>query len=85
MSLENNLRMIMAKKRINSVSDLITITGLSRNALNKLWHDENMESIKLGTLMEICDSLDVKLSELVEYIPNKSKWIHTHSRGKIIG
>lgn len=71
MSLENNLRIIMARKRINSVSDLMTITGVSRNSLNKLWHDENMESIKLGTLMEICDSLDIKLSELVEYIPNK--------------
>lgn len=67
--LENNIRLIMAKRRINSISDLITITGLSRNALNKLWHNENLESVKLGTLLEICNKLDIKLSELIEYTP----------------
>lgn len=71
MVLENNLRIIMAKQRIDNVSELINITGLSRNALNKLWHNENMESVKLGTLLEICDKLEIKLSDLIEYIPNK--------------
>jgi putative transcriptional regulator len=69
MLIENNLRIIMAKKRIDNISDLITITGLSRNALNKLWHNENMDSVKLGTLMIICDKLGIKLSELIEYMP----------------
>ncbi|RVT56442.1 helix-turn-helix domain-containing protein [Niallia taxi] len=69
MELENNIRLIMAKRRINSISDLITITGLSRNALNKLWHNENLESVKLGTLIEICNKLDIKLSELIEFTP----------------
>lgn len=69
MPLKNNLRIIMAEQRIDNVSDLITITGLSRNALNKLWHNENLESMKLETLMIVCDKLDVKLSDLIEYIP----------------
>lgn len=67
----NNLRLIMAQKRIDNVAELMKITGLSRNALNKLWHDEDLESVKIGTLKIICDSLGVKLSELVEYIPDK--------------
>lgn len=71
MPLENHLRIVMAKQRIDNVSELINITGLSRNALNKLWHDEELESVKLGTLMIVCDKLDIKLSELVEYIPDK--------------
>lgn len=71
MGLENNLRIVMAKQRIDSVSELMKITGLSRNALNKLWHNENMESVKLGTLMIICDSLGIKLSDLIEYTPEK--------------
>lgn len=70
--LENNLRIIMAKKQIYTLSDLINATGLSRNALNKLWRtDENTESVKLSTLIIICDALNVKLSELIEYIPDK--------------
>ena len=70
MNIENNLRLIMAKNKINSITELIEITGLSRNALNKLWHDDNVESIKLGTLLTICDKLNVSLDELIAYKPN---------------
>jgi len=69
--LVNNIRIIMGKKRIDNIVDLMKITGLSRNALNKLWHDSEMDTIKLGTLMQICDTLDIKLSDLVEYEPEE--------------
>jgi putative transcriptional regulator len=71
-SIENNLRFIMAKQRIDNISELISLTGLSRNALNKLWHNEDLETVKLGTLLVICDKLDVKLSDLIEYNPDKN-------------
>ncbi|WP_409276397.1 helix-turn-helix domain-containing protein (plasmid) [Neobacillus sp. SCS-31] len=71
MPLENSLRIVMAKKRIDNISELINVTGLSRNALNKLWHNENLESVKLGTLMTICDKLGIPLSELIQYDPEK--------------
>jgi putative transcriptional regulator len=61
----------MAKKRIDNLSVLIKLTGLSRNALKKLWHNEDVETVKIGTLIKICDSLDITLSELLEYTPNK--------------
>lgn len=73
MMLENNLRIIMAKKMINSVSELITITGISRNALNKLWHNKDVETIKLETLIGICDKLDVSLDELIKYNPEQKE------------
>lgn len=69
MPLENSLRIVMAKKRIDNVTQLMDITGLSRNSLNKLWHNEDLESIKIGTLIIICDKLNIKLSDLIEYIP----------------
>ena len=65
--IKNNLRILMAERRINSLTELMKITGLSRNALNKLWHDEELETVKLETLMKICDSLHIKLSDLLEY------------------
>lgn len=71
MPLKSNLRIIMAQQQIDSISELIQTTGLSRNALNKLWHNENLESVKLGTLVIVCDSLNVKLSDLIEYTPPK--------------
>ncbi|WP_265176843.1 helix-turn-helix domain-containing protein, partial [Bacillus mycoides] len=39
--------MIMAKKNIDNISDLVRITGVSRNSINKLWHNENVSSLKL--------------------------------------
>jgi len=70
MEIKNNLRVVMAEKRIDSVADLMQLTGLSRNALNKLWHNEEVDTVKLGTLIQICESLDIKLSDLVEYVPS---------------
>ncbi|HDR8043307.1 TPA: helix-turn-helix transcriptional regulator [Bacillus cereus] len=69
MKLANNIRMIMAQKKIDNIAELIRITGVSRNSINKLWHNENVSSLRLDTLITICEKLDVKLSDLIEYVP----------------
>ncbi|PFS66417.1 helix-turn-helix domain-containing protein [Bacillus thuringiensis] len=69
MKLANNIRMIMAQKKIDNIAELIRITGVSRNSINKLWHNENVSSLRLDTLITICEKLDVKLSDLIEYDP----------------
>ncbi|AIM34285.1 hypothetical protein DF16_pBMB7921orf00002 (plasmid) [Bacillus thuringiensis serovar kurstaki str. YBT-1520] len=61
--------MIMAQKNIDNIAELIRITGVSRNSINKLWHNESVSSLRLDTLIAICEKLDVKLSDLIEYIP----------------
>ncbi|MBD2822838.1 helix-turn-helix transcriptional regulator [Xenorhabdus sp. 42] len=73
MKVVSNIRMIMAKKNIDNISDLVRITGVSRNSINKLWHNENVSSLKLDTLITICEKLDVELSDLIEYIPDDSE------------
>ncbi|MGM2776503.1 helix-turn-helix domain-containing protein, partial [Bacillus cereus group sp. Bce015] len=60
---------IMAQKNIDNIAELIRITGVSRNSINKLWHNESVSSLRLDTLIAICEKLDVKLSDLIEYIP----------------
>ncbi|PER92564.1 helix-turn-helix domain-containing protein [Bacillus cereus] len=70
MNLANNIRMIMAQKKIDNIAELIRITGVSRNSINKLWHNENVSSLRLDTLITICNELDIKLSDLIEYIPD---------------
>jgi len=73
MVLKNNLRILMAEKRIDNITGLMEITGLSRNALSKLWHNQDIETVKLDTLVQICRPLKVKLSDLVEYFPDETK------------
>lgn len=61
----------MAQHKISSITELMERTNLSRNALNKLWHDEDLDTVKVGTLMKICDAFQISLSELLDYTPKK--------------
>jgi len=68
MCIKSRLRFVMAEKRIDSISELQRITGLSRNALSKLYHENGLEGVTLGTLHRICQTLDnVTLPDLVEF------------------
>lgn len=69
MAMKNNLRLIMAQHKISSITELMERTNLSRNALNKLWHDEDLDTVKVGTLLKICDAFQISLSELLDYTP----------------
>lgn len=69
MKVVNNIRMIMAQKNIDNITELMKITGVSRNSINKLWHNENVSSLRLDTLLMICETLDLKLSDLVKFVP----------------
>lgn len=81
--IKNNLRIIMAEKMIDSITELMQATGLSRNALNKLWHNQDIETVKLGTLIKICHTLNVPLSKLIEYYPiNENDTIFSNNPNK---
>ncbi len=68
MSIKSRLRFVMAEKKIDSISQLQRLTGLSRNALNKLFHEECLEGMTLGTLHRICQTLEgVHLEDLVVF------------------
>ncbi|MDR3364734.1 MAG: helix-turn-helix transcriptional regulator [Clostridiales Family XIII bacterium] len=60
----------MADNRIDDITDLMRISGVSRNSINKLYRGDKVATVKIETLMRLCDALDCKLSDLVEYIPD---------------
>lgn len=63
----NYLRHRMADKNIDDITELMKISGVSRNSINKLFRGTNLETLKLGTLIKLCDALECNLSDLVEY------------------
>lgn len=65
--LKSNLRVLMAEHRIDDITELMNRSGLSRNSINKLYRETNIESIKLETLFKLCDTFQCKLSDLIEY------------------
>lgn len=68
--LKSKLRYLMADKNINSISELIRDTKVSRETINKLYHSENMDTLKLQMLIKLCDYFSCNLSELIEYTPD---------------
>lgn len=64
-----NLRRLMADHKIDDITELMRISGISRNSINKLYREVDIETIKLETLMKLCDAFGCKFSDLVEYVP----------------
>ncbi|GIQ71557.1 XRE family transcriptional regulator [Xylanibacillus composti] len=62
-----NLRRLMADRRIDDITELMRLSGLSRNSINKLYREENIETTKLETLIRLCDTFQCNLSDLIEY------------------
>ncbi|WP_431085583.1 helix-turn-helix domain-containing protein [Paenibacillus sp. 8b26] len=69
--LKCNIRTLMAEHRIDDITELMSLSGLSRNSINKLYRETNIETTKLETLFKLCDAFDCKLSDLIEYVPDK--------------
>ena len=57
----------MADKNIDDIKELMEISGVSRNTINKLYRNTKIESLNVSTLIRLCDALDCNLSELLEY------------------
>jgi putative transcriptional regulator len=68
--LRNNLRILMAHRKIDNVSQLATIAGITARPLHNLYKENNVGSVKLETLLKICDGLHCSLNDLIEYTPD---------------
>ncbi|WP_278335872.1 helix-turn-helix domain-containing protein [Petroclostridium xylanilyticum] len=67
-----NIRILMAKHKIDDIQELINRSGLSRNAINRLYKgtDAEIEATSLKTLITLCKVFNCKLSDLLEYTPD---------------
>ncbi|MBP2651646.1 MAG: transcriptional regulator [Firmicutes bacterium] len=68
-----NLRRIMADHKIDDITELMKLSGISRNSINKLYRETNIETTKLETLFKLCNTFNCNLSDLLEYIPYAEK------------
>lgn len=63
----NSLSMILGA-RLLTIGDVVKNTNLSRGTVSAIYH-RRADNVQLGTLKQICDYLNVPLSELIEYVP----------------
>ena len=71
-----NIRILMAKNKIDGVQELMNRSGLSRNAINRLYKgsDTEIKSTSLKTLITLCNVFNCKLSDLLEYVPDSEDY-----------
>lgn len=68
--MNNNFSTILGHKLL-TVTDVYKGTGISRSTLGNLYY-QRTNSIKIKTLIKICDYLQISLSELIEYEPSEN-------------
>ena len=63
----NNLWKMLIDKNMTK-TELTNIAGTTTNAMAKLGRNED---VRVNTLEKLCTSLDCKLDDIVEFIPDK--------------
>ena len=71
MGIEMKIRFLMAEHKIDGVGELMQRSGLSRNAINRLYKgtDEEIKATSMKTLITLCEVFNCNLSDLIEYTP----------------
>lgn len=65
-----HLSRILGEKRM-SQKELSEKTGIRRATINEMYH-ELAERINLDYLSKMCEVLNVKIEDILEYIPDKN-------------
>ena len=66
--IKNRLSIILGEQRM-SVSELSKLTGISQNALNKIYHNKT-KGIDFDTLNKLCNALERNSQDIFEFIPD---------------
>ena len=66
--INNKLSTILGEKRMR-VSELSKLTGISQNALNKIYHNKT-KGVDFDTLNRLCNILERNTQEIFEFIPD---------------
>lgn len=70
---KSKLRHLMADKKIDSIKNLVELTGVSRPPLDKLYKEKDLETLSLDVLARICKYFNCKIEDLIEYIPDNTQ------------
>lgn len=69
--IQNNLSVVMAKKRFHSLTELSDQTGLSRTTLTAMYYEKG-KGIQFETLDILCNFFGVDVGELLTHVNEAS-------------
>lgn len=65
--IRSNLAVMMAKRKIRSITELASKIGVSRNSLTKLYHGTG-KAVRFDTLTAVCSYFDCNVGDLLEHV-----------------
>ncbi len=71
--LKSYFRHRMADKNIYDLVEIEQKTGISHNTIRKLYRGTDLETMKVSTLIRLCDYFECSMSQLLEYIPDQNE------------
>lgn len=66
-----NLAALMGERKWKMI-DVINRAGIGRNTCARVYREQNLEKMPLGSFLKICDALGCPLYSLLEYYPAKN-------------
>ena len=66
-----HLSTIMGERKMKIV-DVINATGVGRLQVSRMYKEEHLDKMTLGTYAKIAEGLGIPLSELVSYDPSET-------------
>ena len=65
--IKNNLSRLLGERRMK-MTELCSLTGLSKNTVFRLYHDKST-NLSLESVDKICAALNCNVQDIFEYIP----------------
>ena len=66
--IKNRLSIILGEQRLR-ISELSRLTGISQNALNKIYHNKT-KGVDFVTLNKLCNALNKNSQDIFEFTPD---------------
>lgn len=67
-AIHSKLSVLMGERKWK-LAEVIKRAHVNRNAATNIFYERELDKIKLETYLRICDSMNIKLSDLIEYTP----------------
>ncbi len=62
-----NLRRLMYERNIDTIADVMRLTGANRVALTRMYKNEMLDRVEVRTYIKVCQAMGCSLAEILEF------------------
>ena len=62
-----NLRRLMYERNIETIAEVMRLTGANRVALTRMYKNEMLDRVEVKTYIKVCQAMGCSLAEMLEF------------------